>query len=427
MGTFGQQSVSDGPALNETGCSLLVESCRHDGATAIGHRRLAELDRASFRTSFLEQARRHGVLGLTLVLIERSNAFQRLADAAREQLLGALKLRRRRAALWLLERDRILSLLAQSDLRPVVLKGAALCTTAYREPAEREFIDIDLLIGRKHVSSALEILAASGYAFGMSAKARENYLVHHFHLPLRNPQGFHTELHWGLTRPSSPFYLDPASVMERSVTVEGRDGVQVRMPRPEDLLLHVVVQNIQEGFSRLSRLVDVDRIVRFWPHLSWAELRAQAARGGLDHALAVSLQLSRSLLGTPVPAETLECIRPPPLIRFHLNLLRLETSLRRGSQPRGWAKAQLLKLWLLSCRRSRLRLLWEVMRGSPDPMSWIWAPEASRTENGSIAAGLSGLAKLVGVQALLYSSTLASFVTCKRTGDQRMWQVQRAP
>ncbi len=427
MGTNGQLSVSDVAVLNETGCSLLVEVCRHDGATAIDDRRLAELGHRCFRKSFVEQARRHGVLGLTLVQIERSNAFQRLAGDAREELSNALKHRRRRAALWLLERDRILSLFARSDLHPVVLKGAALCTTAYGEPAEREFIDLDLLSGREDVSAALEVLAAAGYRCEMSLGARESYLDHHFHLPLRNPLGFYAELHWALTRPRSPFYLEPASFVERSVTVEGGDGVRIRVPRPEYLLLHVVVQNIQESFARLTRLVDVDRIVRFWPDLNWTEVRAEATRGGLDHALALSLQLARGLLGTPILAETLECIRPPPLVRFHLGLLRLETTLPERSQPRGWAEALLLKLWLVSCQRSRSRLLREVMRGSGDPMSWIWVPEASRGWKGGFVTGLRGLTKLVGLQALLYSSALARFLTGKRAGDQRPWRVRSSP
>ena len=417
---------SDNGPAGPTAWNLILQTCCHTVEAGFDEIRTGRLSDRNFRTSFLALARQHAVLGLTLAAIQRSAVFPRLAPDVRGEFLGELKRRRRRTALWLIERDRILSLLAHHDLDPIVLKGAALCTTAYREPAEREFIDLDLLIEREAVGTAVDILATEGYRFKRSVAAKEDYLDHHFHLPLHDSRGLAIEIHWGLTRPGRPFRLDPAAFISGSVKNRGLDSVRLRMPRQEHLLLHVVDQNIQENFARLSRFVDIDRIVRAWPSLNWTRLRAEARRGEMQHALSLSLQLSCRLLQTPVPREVLENLQPSPLVRFHLGLLQPEDSLRRQTFGRRWAASQLLNLCLQTRGRGRLKLLWDVMSGSPDPMWWIWVGGTRHARRRKSFAGVRTLAKLIGFQVLLYVSALVGVLTRARAADG-LWRAGSSP
>ena len=81
------------------------------------------------------------------------------------------------------KRAHIVESLAAADLHPVVLKGAAIAGTLYREPAERELADLDLLVSMGDYKKTVRALLTQGYVLPEELRA---YRRHHFHLPLQN-------------------------------------------------------------------------------------------------------------------------------------------------------------------------------------------------------------------------------------------------
>jgi len=403
---------------------LLFDLCRADAASVLNEDRLRPLSSPAFRSAFAEAAQRNGVLGLVLATLDRALASRGPRPALDESLLALLPPLRRRTAIRLMERDRVLAALADRDLHPVILKGAALCTTVYRELVEREFGDIDLLLGRREIDDAVEAVLAAGYEFWLP-EARQAFLAHHFHFRLVHPQGFVIELHWGLTRPRAAFRLYPESFMDECITVEGRDGAPLRVPGREHQLLHAVSQSARGGFNRFVRLVDVDRIVRASPDLDWAHVRWEAERGGLRYPLALSLQLARRLLGTPVPEATAVGLRPSRVVRFHLEVLRPESSLFWQPFLTNRDAKRLLKIWLRADARSRLRQLGNILGGRGDPLAWVWLGEQRRLARlYDVAAGLTAVVKLVGFHAVLYLRALSTAITRRGQSSRRFWQVE---
>ncbi len=111
----------------------------------------------------LKSAEEHGLAPLLYASLKKRDALQSMppeqAKALRESYL------RTYIANWLAYKElRLLLEICERERIPViVLKGAALGTTLYPEPALRPFSDLDLLFRRRDVERVSALLAGQGY------------------------------------------------------------------------------------------------------------------------------------------------------------------------------------------------------------------------------------------------------------------------
>jgi len=166
---------------------------------------------------------------------------------------------------------------------------------------------------------------------------------------------------------------------------------------------------VRDGFKRLKRLVDVDRIVAAAPAMDWSYLETMAREARLLPTLALALELSHEMLGTPFPEEVRRRIQPPAGVRFHLALLRPGASLlrqRAASRP-SWL--MLLQLWLLS-GETRAAAVARMLRGKDaDPLDWMWRGDESPDAPPPFALHpVERVGKLALYQLGLYASEAAS-------------------
>lgn len=312
-------------------------------------------------TELLALASHHGQLGAVLLAFERAGRLG--SDQARTLLFL-----RRQAALWDLERDAVMRRLEEAGISAVLLKGAALRLTAYRDPVERPFGDIDVLVSSDQLVAAVEALVPLGYA-GQAEERKQLYLEHHHHLILTKAPGFKVEMHWGLLPVRYPLTLDPAAFLAGTVEVRTPSGLPVCVPRPELMLLHVAVQNVEDSFARLRRLVDIDRIITASPGLDWHWLAGEVRRLRLESVMALSLRLTELLLGTTLPSGYIAELGAPFLSRIHLPLLDPLGQLLNGANAPRAAVQRLLLVWSIASGRDRLRFLRELLTGDAD---WFW-------------------------------------------------------
>jgi len=328
------------------------------------------------RRDILRAAGEHAVLGLCLAGFQRSGAFSRWPDDEVAELSRELSRLRRQAALWDLERDRILTLASRRGVHPVVLKGAALRTLVYREPVERAIGDLDLLVGPEAYEEALQVLTEAGYENRDPPEVRSALRLHHFHDRLRGPGGFAVELHWGLQPSRAPFALPVDDMLARSVE-SGNEDIQMRALCPEDTLLHIVSQSLEDGFAQVRRIVDLDRIVVRYADLDWDAVVGNAEEAGLTRMTALALDLSRALLGTSVPNAAMVRLRPPRKVQRHLRLLSTAPVSVAASRRGRSAPADALYLALIDRPKTRLRHTLRLFRGRLDPIRWVFEEERS--------------------------------------------------
>lgn len=347
---------------------------------------------------FLGETAAHGVSGLVLATIERHGGFDRMhTDSPRFALRDA----RRRAALIDLQLERILEVLEPTGVRPVLLKGAALRGRVYEDPVERELFDLDLFVEREHVKTVVRALAAEGYGAPRGLAETRRYVARHFHVPLYRDGACPVEVHWTFTKPSDPFVIDPSVVASRA-EVDGR----ARIPRLETTLLHVVLQNVQESFSRLCRTVDVDRIVAATA-LDWDDVARRAIDGGLAHPVALSLQLAAGLFETPVPAEVRAAVAPDRAARVHLAAMRPREALLAQWVPRTDAGFRTQGWWLRSKGRRRLR----------DLVGFARSDRRDSPTGDGLGHALARVVKMGALHLYLYAASAVRLVG----GQMRFW------
>lgn len=312
-------------------------------------------------TQLFPLAAHHGQLGVLLLALERAG---RLPPEQARTLLFL----RRQAALWDIERDGVMARLAEAGIPAVLLKGAALRLTGYHDPAERPFGDIDVLVARDDLDAAVRSLTSLGYS-GQSESLSQLYLEHHHHLILNKPPGFKVEMHWALLPVRYPLKLDPTAFLRETVELASASRHGIRAPRPELMLLHVAVQNVEDNFAKLRRLVDIDRITRSAAEFDWDYLARETRRLRLESVTALSLRLTQLLLGTPLPAGFIARLGMPTLSRLHLPLLDpVGLVVDHVAKPRT-AVQRLLLVWSVANGRDRARFLRDIVNGQAD---WFW-------------------------------------------------------
>lgn len=281
-----------------------------------------------------------------------------LRDAAFEAQVATS---RARTTALLLEAERILPLVGRHAERPVLLKGAALALRTYPEPAQRWFLDLDLLVPRPAVGPICRELEHAGYRPLPGGRDPRFYEKYHLHRILLGPAGACVEVHWDLTLPGSVYHLSASGVTARARADQlGRQHIW--RPCPVDQVLHATYQNIADGWLDLRRVLDLALLV---PALDLGEqkmLADLARHTGLERALALSLHLVKCVAGVgDEAAASLERALGPAAWRMARGLDVVGGCLdRRGRSVEGYTALLHLLATPRGAQRWRElgRLLW---------------------------------------------------------------------
>lgn len=264
---------------------------------------------------------------------------------------------RERTLQLLLELERVAPALEAAGCRPVVLKGAALALAYYEDPAQRWFVDLDILVPRDRVGCACDALAELGYRPLETAVPVDLYDEFHLHRILEGPGGVVVEVHWALTLPGSVYSYDTEGVRERSREL-ALGGGACRVASPEDQVLHAVYQHVADGFVDLRRVLDLALLAGELDEAGWRRVATLAVTGRMERALTLWLDVAGRILGRPVKDDLwIKSPVGPRTWRAATNLGVAEGLLdRRATCTRGYVA--FLHLLLVPGRWRRWRELW---------------------------------------------------------------------
>lgn len=408
---------------------LMIALCRRDAVATITPTELALVADSTEWDALLAAADAHRIDGVVLNALERlareSVPAGRIVTQAR---LAPLRLLRRQAIGWDLEQSRVLAWLEKHGLTAVVLKGGALRHTAYEQSAERRVSDLDLLFDRSAIASAQSALDALGYGDPNSAAANALYVEHHFHLQMEHPGGFKLELHWGLTPPGPHSQID-ASLVRREALRAGRAGREFLAPRSEHMVLHLASQNTEDSFSRLGRIVDVDRVIaRSQDTFDWQHLLSVATTGHLQNALGVTLRLASVLFDTPVPAGFVERLEIPWFVRANIAAMRPVEWIAEGRGGKYASVRILMKAWLETAPGARRDIALKQMGVRRDPLRLIHAEiaEVQRAPRTRLRNLIPGPLKVAGFQLVVWLRALTLLAGSQSRLQMRFWDFDRS-
>ncbi len=367
----------------------------------------------------------HGLLGLALATLERSGFPSRLSEPRRDQLLRPLPILRRQSRVWDLERDRLLALHAKAGIDVVLLKGGALRSMVYRESVERPIGDLDLLVAKDEVQASIDLLEDVGYESPYTESAIHAFEERHFHLRLVHRNGFIVEVHWNLTPEETCFPLDGVRFLERALPA-GQDTGH-RVPTPEDMILHLANQNVEDSFTKLRRFVDIDRVIRANPDLDWDALVRRARASGTHNIAALAVQISHRLLGTPVPPDLPRRLGVSALVRAHLALLEPAANLMSASGTRPSA-AILFEWFCAPGLNSKLKLARDGVLQRREAHHWMFEGREGPDENvPGLGRGLVVLGKVLVFQASRYVRALAGLLVPSVSRTAAFWTHRPTP
>jgi hypothetical protein len=215
---------------------------------------------------------------------------------------------------------RVLEALEAAAIPAMLLKGTALVATVYDDAAQREMLDIDVLVPADRVPAAATALAELGYRPSATSDPAEEpagvrVVPHHDDALVGPEQLVAVELHRHVAIAGEGRGFDIDGFWERSRTLAAPGQ---RVPSAEDLLLHVCfhfTRNRLGGSAKrrntggaLAQIADIDHIVTN-ETIDWAALAATARAYGLGTRVFLGL-FAAAELGSAIPGDALAMLEP---------------------------------------------------------------------------------------------------------------------
>jgi hypothetical protein len=242
-------------------------------------------------------------------------------------------------------------------------KGAVLGQLLYRDPAMRQFGDLDFLVRAADVSRARSALEDLGYApkIQLSPRQEKEYLRSGYEYVFGlNADHNLVEMQWQIVPRFYSVSFDMEALFSRSIDLE-MDGLKLRLLGREDLMLVLCVHAAKHEWAHLGMIRDIATLAGF--NLDWGWINAEASRLGIARILTISLLLARNLLGQTPPAER-RYDEAEELAAV------VEAGLVRGQDPQPESAAYFrLMMRTRERRQDRAHLIWRLVT-TPSVGEW---------------------------------------------------------
>jgi hypothetical protein len=205
----------------------------------------------------------------------------------------------------------LVRLLARASIPVLLLKGAYLGEHVYANIGLRSMADVDLLVPRDAIPSAIQIAQQAGFMPDRQFFADADGVLH-YHAPPMTKNGLIVELHWGLTRESNLPEINVDDLWARAHRIEV-NGVEAWSLSPEDLLLHLAVHASygHRLFHQLRSLYDMEVVLqKFGKSLDWRVFLVVCRQWQAERGVHLALQLLKDLFASPVPEDVLTALKP---------------------------------------------------------------------------------------------------------------------
>ena len=272
--------------------------------------------------------------------------------------------------------ERIEERFADEGIPVVLLKGAALATSAYRDPSLRSMTDLDLWVRDEDIPRASGVLSGLGFRLeaGLPHRPRALQEKSRGELVFRPEDGGHglVELHFGVfqgwwaRRTADP---DDEGLWSRAVPVG--PGRHARCLAPEDATLqiafHVAVN--QFGQAPWRGLMDLAVLARAY-RIDWRAVADRAKAWRLATATWLVLDLANEIAGLPGCEPALARLRPARSRRVVLAAFMSARALLAGRELTAKGRRHAFMAALVDRRRDGVRLIGRTLW--PEPW-WIAA------------------------------------------------------
>jgi hypothetical protein len=205
---------------------------------------------------------------------------------------------------------KLLGLFRSHGIEVLPFKGPVLAASVYGDIALRHFWDIDILVKKRDVSNAAQLLIDAGYSpqFSLTREQERAYAQAYCEHTFRQEGMGAVDLHWGLIPPQFSFAPDPEPLWGRSRRID-LGGHTVSTLSPEDMCLFLSLHGAKHYWSQLNWIVDLAELIRAHKDIDWELIIDEAAAMGARRMLFLGLFLAGDLLEAPLPDEVAQKAR----------------------------------------------------------------------------------------------------------------------
>ena len=211
----------------------------------------------------------------------------------------------------------ILERLQTEGIEVILLKGVALAQTIYADMALRPMTDIDLLVRKADLQTAVEIVSALGYT---PPRMPESILKKHRQLPLRADldaeqlePAIAVDIHDNIVPESLASRINPDRLWEgvQSVNISGCNAFILS---PENSILHLCIHLSKHDFlGGLRNLVDISEAIRYYcDDLDWHFIVRKSNECGMSAFVYYPLYLAREMMDADIPVYPLRSLKLDP-------------------------------------------------------------------------------------------------------------------
>jgi hypothetical protein len=249
----------------------------------------------------LQLARRHGVMPLLYRALNQA-APHSVPSAVLNQLSNHYYLNASRNLFLTEELQRIVRLFEFNGILALPNKGPALAESLYGDIASREFADLDILVQRKDIQKATELMISSGYdpQFKLTPKQVAAYFDVGNEIAFLNKEGkCFVELQWEIV---PGYFVLPISSLFSWDEVKRAGSGFLSLP-PEETLLVLCVHGAKDLWNRLIWICDIAELLYTHRNLDWEKIINLATALGSRRMLFLGLHLANELLEAPLPEQ----------------------------------------------------------------------------------------------------------------------------
>ena len=247
-------------------------------------------------TVFLSLLQRHRVLPMVCHNLNRWGIELPIKDKLKTASLEHAKKALQQTA-TLLE---INKLFTDNGIECVHFKGASLSYYLYKDPTLRQYRDIDILIARKDIGRAYELLVKNNF-HGKTALFKKSYL-NTYYQQFRKDYIFQKnhceiELHWSLLdifndNTNTIFFSHQKTIPFHHQMLQVFDT--------HHYLSYLILHGYYSGWARLHWLIDIIDFVK-QHKIDWQEIKNILAMSGFEEALDEVIELLFILLSVEKP------------------------------------------------------------------------------------------------------------------------------
>jgi len=202
---------------------------------------------------------------------------------------------------------RIVNLLSENSIEALAFKGPALSQMAYGDITLRQYVDLDILVGKEDIYRIDALLKELGYqrTLDITPVQEKVYMEYAHDLGLYHPKnGVAFEMHWSFLDEDYPMQVDLDSFKEHTQAIP-LNGHPVPTFSNENLLYYLCIHGSKHLWERLEWIKDLDLLIREHK-IDWDAIIQRAKGEGFEKMVYLGLHMSNTLFHTPLPESIQE-------------------------------------------------------------------------------------------------------------------------